>query len=968
MSEYKYQDLPPVYKGDENFIFISFPHKSCDIVYDDLWELHNSGVRFWYDLDIERGTNWETNVKPMIDKAAVVLIYVDKYTFLSSACEKEIAYIEQIGKKYIPIYHNGLTINKIRGSALMEEDIPESREALYGRVFHKDIVAIVHYGDNDAYYCEVKDFLAPHGVSSKELAVERNKKRAKKILVLAKDSSFSRSVIDGINDSMKCSDEYVSETIYVNDPNNEIVSDLIGDKLQENINNYDIFVVRANKEVSPHLFDVIYKYSDSREIILFDIDFNDDQKQQYEGKKKPLFICSDFTYGGEILAKNMVESFYRFGRSNTKIISCLGPLAQPSVKKRCDALEKMLKRYIPGDNLAFFSLESLNTKTETDKIVRYINSLNLFGYENLILFAGNDAIADDLIRRYQTNPNLFDCKFRNIIFAGYDGIKNSNTNQYLLENHGVNFISVDASPFSQGKEIVALIMRKNSKDGLLKPSLISSISIKQKSINSLNKFKFLKEKKIALIDLDGTIADTETYHWKAYNALLKKYNVELSPEDISRYIGHKEIDIYDMIREDFHIDFDTDSFLKERLEMYIKLVKEESLQPFGWVKEFINLADGVTPFLVTSQVPCIIEQLMLYWGLDCYISKDHIISASNKSISKEYVYRHLDEFIDVQGIDPIDVVTFEDSDFMFKIANELGFTSIGIVHQYSKNKMPHAEFLYDASYKNGLFIGLANLDIIYKMSEFNLVEDGKIKVSDFDYKIGGPAANAALTYAGLCGNATLVTAIGNSKITTVLKDELYKKNIYIVSANVYGDNNNPNVSCVLLNYTNSSRTIISGQNNIVDFELIKEIIDRDDYDFCLYDSNFVDYSVKLIDYLKAKHIPVVLDCGTIKKNIFYGIENGDIAICSSAFNEYFEENKKAMFAVTNGPKPLVFYDEETTKKEISITPVNNANTLGAGDIFHGAFCYYKFNKAFNFEEALRAASLFVFNVLKQSQK
>ena len=34
--------------------------------------------------------------------------------------------------------------------------------------------------------------------------------------------------------------------------------------------------------------------------------------------------------------------------------------------------------------------------------------------------------------------------------------------------------------------------------------------------------ELIKDKKVAVFDLDGTIADTETYHWLAHKMVLKK--------------------------------------------------------------------------------------------------------------------------------------------------------------------------------------------------------------------------------------------------------------------------------------------------------------------------------------------------------------------------------------------------------------------------------------------------------------
>src|SRR5690625_7948306 len=70
----------------------------------------------------------------------------------------------------------------------------------------------------------------------------------------------------------------------------------------------------------------------------------------------------------------------------------------------------------------------------------------------------------------------------------------------------------------------------------------------------------------------------------------------------------------------------------------------------------------------------------------------------------------------------------------------------------------------------GLFAGLAGLDITYYQSSFPM-ENDKSKTNDFQTFIGGPAANAAITYAILGGDATLVTCLGDTPIAQAMKAE-----------------------------------------------------------------------------------------------------------------------------------------------------------------------------------------------------
>lgn len=61
----------------------------------------------------------------------------------------------------------------------------------------------------------------------------------------------------------------------------------------------------------------------------------------------------------------------------------------------------------------------------------------------------------------------------------------------------------------------------------------------------------------------------------------------------------------------------------------------------------------------------------------------------------------------------------------------------------------------------GCFIGLTTTDLIYRL-ERRLRPDEKMEAEEVWMGAGGPAANAAATFALLGGTAHLVTAVGDS--------------------------------------------------------------------------------------------------------------------------------------------------------------------------------------------------------------
>ena len=70
--------------------------------------------------------------------------------------------------------------------------------------------------------------------------------------------------------------------------------------------------------------------------------------------------------------------------------------------------------------------------------------------------------------------------------------------------------------------------------------------------------------------------------------------------------------------------------------------------------------------------------------------------------------------------------------------------------------------------------------------------------------------------------------------------------------------------------------------------------------------------------------------------------------------DYLAASGVTYSAITRGEKPILFYNGDTYG-EIPVEQVNVVDTLGAGDIFHGAFCYY-FSRLNDFEAALGEAS------------
>jgi len=251
--------------------------------------------------------------------------------------------------------------------------------------------------------------------------------------------------------------------------------------------------------------------------------------------------------------------------------------------------------------------------------------------------------------------------------------------------------------------------------------------------------------------------------------------------------------------------------------------------------------------------------------------------------------------------------------------------------------------------RKGLFIGLCGLDLIFYTGKKPFV-NSKIKTNEFTYKIGGPASNAALTFKKMCIDTNLISYIGNSYLRIELEDN--KINYLDLSSGDKGD-----ISVVLVNKEDNTRSIISGQNirEYRDFEI-------GDYDFCLYDCNLPILNESIVRKLKEKNIPLFLDCGSWKDNMDIILEYADCVISSDDFvspqgKDIFllqEEYKIPYAAKTNNEKPIE-YSYQGNKGKVEVKEIKNIDTSGAGDIFHGLFAYYFYIMKENFITSLDKA-------------
>jgi sugar/nucleoside kinase (ribokinase family) len=265
-----------------------------------------------------------------------------------------------------------------------------------------------------------------------------------------------------------------------------------------------------------------------------------------------------------------------------------------------------------------------------------------------------------------------------------------------------------------------------------------------------------------------------------------------------------------------------------------------------------------------------------------------------------------------------------------------------------------------------LFAGRTTLDVVYALDQFP-AEDTKTFATELRAASGGPATNAAITHALLGGTSTLMSAIGGGLWSIPVRAELEQLDIDIIDLARETSYETP-LTTVLLNKPGSTRTIVNPPQSAAALTTVTtwDPAWGEMPGLMLTDGFHLAETLGLLAELRANGVELCLDGGSWKLGTEELAGLLTVAICSERFAvpgnpadsnatiAWFAEKGVPHVAVTRGEKPIVGWDRGR-KFEIEIAAIDAVDTLGAGDVLHGAFCYH-FARVREFEPALRLAA------------
>ncbi|MEG4575650.1 PfkB family carbohydrate kinase [Microcoleus sp. N3A4] len=265
--------------------------------------------------------------------------------------------------------------------------------------------------------------------------------------------------------------------------------------------------------------------------------------------------------------------------------------------------------------------------------------------------------------------------------------------------------------------------------------------------------------------------------------------------------------------------------------------------------------------------------------------------------------------------------------------------------------------------KTGLFLGLATLDLIYLAGK-PPGENQKVVASDCTIAAGGPATNAAVAFSSLGNVAVLGGVLGTHAIAQLIRADLAEYNVRIIDL-APGRSDSPPVSSIIVTEATGDRSVIS--INATKSQVDSQAIDRDiltSVNIVLLDGHQIAASQEIAQLAQSKNIPIVLDGGSWKPGLEEILPFVKWALCSDNFHPPDCCNSEQVFAylsaagipniaITRGQKPIQYLSKGSFGS-LEVPQIQATDTLGAGDIFHGAFCNYILQE--NFINALAAAA------------
>ena len=261
------------------------------------------------------------------------------------------------------------------------------------------------------------------------------------------------------------------------------------------------------------------------------------------------------------------------------------------------------------------------------------------------------------------------------------------------------------------------------------------------------------------------------------------------------------------------------------------------------------------------------------------------------------------------------------------------------------------------------FVGMTTIDIVQIADD--LPEPNWKGLASHAYlDVGGPAANAAITASILGSAAFLHSAFGTGPPGQLVEGLIEQHGVRRVG---YGHNPVVPVSSIWVAAASGDRTLLSTAASFDGSG--PDRVDLGDSAAVLLDGFYPDLARSAARSAAERKIPVVLDCGTWREVFADLLPLASVAIVSQQFElpgqvaatseetlaGLIDEYRVRFAAVSRGGDPIT-WATKLDSGQLAVPRIAALDTLGAGDVLHGAFMYFAFHERLDDVAALHTAA------------
>ena len=244
-----------------------------------------------------------------------------------------------------------------------------------------------------------------------------------------------------------------------------------------------------------------------------------------------------------------------------------------------------------------------------------------------------------------------------------------------------------------------------------------------------------------------------------------------------------------------------------------------------------------------------------------------------------------------------------------------------------------------------LACGLATVDVVQRVERLP-GPDEKVTALGTTVEAGGPALNAAVTAALLGVSVRLVSAVGSSGLAPVVRDDCAGHGVALVDTAASGFA--LPVSSVLVTEDTGERAVVSrNASGVVEWAVPEDdalTALLEDVAVVLVDGHHLPVCLAVARAARAAGIPVVLDGGSWKEGLGELLGFVDVLVASGDFRSPGGDSLRDLRALgprwvarSAGAGPVSWQGADGSSGEVAVPQVVVVDTLGAGDVLHGAF-------------------------------